>query len=55
MKLFTLKMTKWTSKIQGRTNTRQNCSRVDASLKEDFEFFVFFKSCGGLAQAIRMS
>ena len=55
MKLFTLKEAKWTSKIQGRTNTRQNCSRVDAALKEDFEFFVFYKACGPLAQAIRRS
>ena len=43
------------TKIQGRTNTRQNCSRVDAALKESLEFFVFFKVCGPLAQATRRS
>ena len=37
--------------VQGRTDTRQNCSRVDAALKENLEFFVFFKVCGPLAQA----
>ena len=42
-------------KIQGRSNTRQNCSRVDAALKENLEFFVFFKVCGPLAQATRRS
>ena len=42
-------------KIQGRTSTRQNCSRVDAALKENLEFFVFFKVCGPLAQATRRS
>ena len=42
-------------KIQGRTNTRQICSRVDAALKENLEFFVFFKVCGPLAQATRRS
>ena len=31
------------TKIQGRTNVRQNCSRVDAALKENLEFFVFLK------------
>ena len=31
------------TKIQGRTNTRQNCSRVDAALKENLDFFVFLK------------
>ena len=43
------------TKIQGRKNTRQNCSRVDAALKENLEFFVFFKVCGPLAQATRRS
>ena len=43
------------TKIQGRTNTRQNCSRVDAALKKNLEFFVFFKVCGPLAQATRRS
>ena len=42
-------------KIQGRTNTRQNCSRVDAALKGNLEFFGFFKVCGPLAQATRRS
>ena len=42
-------------KIQGRTNTRQNCSRVDAALKKNPEFFVFFKVCGPPAQATRRS
>ena len=41
--------------IQGRTNTRQNCSRVDAALKENLEFFVFLKAYGPLAQASRRS
>ena len=40
-------------KIQGRTNTRENCSRVDAALKENLEFFLFLKVCGPLAQATR--
>ena len=40
IKLFSLKVAKWTSKIQGHSNTRQNCSRVDAAMKADFEFFV---------------
>ena len=43
------------TKIQGRTNTRQNCSRFDPALKENFEFFVFFKVCEPLAQATRKS
>ena len=43
------------TKIQGRTNTRQNYSRVDAALKENLEFFLFFKVCGPLAQATRRS
>ena len=43
------------TKIQGRTNTRQNRSRVDAALKENLELFVFFKVCGPLAQATRRS
>ena len=38
--------------IQQRTNMRQNGSRVNAALKENLEFFVFFKVCGPLAQAI---
>ena len=38
-------------KIQGRTHTRQDSSRVNAALKENFELFVFFKVCGPLAQA----
>ena len=42
-------------KIKGHTNTRQNCSRVDAALKETLECFVFFKVCGPLAQATRRS
>ena len=42
-------------KIQGRTNTRQDCSRVGAPLKENLEVFVFFKACGPLAQATRRS
>ena len=42
-------------KIQGRTNAHQNCSRVNAALKENLEFFVFFKVCGPLAQATRRS
>ena len=41
------------AKYQGRTNTRQNCSRVDAALKENLEFFVFSKVCRPLAQATR--
>ena len=41
-KLFPLEQSSVT-KIQGRTNTRQNCSRVDAALKENLEFFAFFK------------
>ena len=40
--LFSIERIK-VAKIQGRTNTRQNCSRVDAPLKENLEFFVFFK------------
>ena len=43
------------TKIQGRTNTRQNCSKVNAALKENLEFFVFFKVCGPLAQTTRRS
>ena len=43
------------AKIHGRTNTRQNCSRVDAALKENLVFFVFFKVCRPLAQATRGS
>ena len=43
------------TKIQGRTNTRQNCFRVDAALKENLEFFVFFNVCGPVAQATRRS
>ena len=43
------------TKIQGRTNTRPNCSRVDAALKENLEFFMFFKVRGPLAQATRRS
>ena len=39
------------TKIQGRTNTRQNCCRVDAALKEKLEYFVLFKVNGPLAQA----
>ena len=42
-------------KIQGRTNTRQNCSRVDAALKDNLDFFVFFRVCGPFAQATRRS
>ena len=42
-------------KIQGRTNARQNCSRVDVPLKENLEFLVFFKVCRSLAQATRRS
>ena len=38
-------------KIQGR----QNCSRVDAALKENLELVTFFKVCGPLAQATRRS
>ena len=38
------------TKIQGRTNTRQNCSRV-----KNLGFFVFFKVSGPLAQATRRS
>ena len=41
------------AKDKGRTNTRQNCSRVDADLKENWGFFVFFKVCEPLAQATR--
>ena len=40
------------TRIPGRTNTRQNCSRVDAALKGNSHFFGFFKVCGPLAQAI---
>ena len=54
LKLFPMEQISVT-KIQGRTNTRQNCSRVDAALKENLEFFVFFKVCGPLAQATRRS
>ena len=43
------------AKIQGPINTRQNWSRVDAALKENVEFFVLFKVCGPLAQAISRS
>ena len=43
------------TKIQGRPNTRQNCSTVDAALKENFEVIVFIKVCGPLAQAKRRS
>ena len=42
LKLFHMEQTSVT-KIQGRTNKRQNCSRFDAALKENLEFFVFFK------------
>ena len=42
-------------KLQGRTNTRQNCCRVDAAVKENLEFFLFFKVCGPLVQATRRS
>ena len=45
LKLFAMEQISVT-KIQGRTNTRQNCSRVDAALKENLEFFVLFKVCG---------
>ena len=54
LKLFTMEQIS-VPKIQGRTNTRQNCCRVDAALKENLEFFVFFKVCGTLAQATRRS
>ena len=54
LKLLLMEQTSVT-KIQGRTNTRQNCSRVDAALKENLEFLVFFKVCGPLAQATRRS
>ena len=53
-KLFPMEQISVT-KIQGRTSTRQNRSRVDAALKENFEFFVFFTFCGSLAQATRRS
>ena len=43
------------TKIQGRTNTRQNCCRVDAALRENLESFVFFRVCGPFAQATRRS
>ena len=39
------------ARTHGRTNTRQNCSRVHAALKENLDFFGFFKVCGPLAQA----
>ena len=54
LKLFTMEPIS-VPKIQGRTNTCQNCSRVDAALKENLEFFVFIKVCGPLAQATRGS
>ena len=54
LKLFSMEQISVT-KIQGRTNTRQNCSRIDAALKENLEFFVFFKVCAPLAQATRRS
>ena len=54
LKLFPMEQISVT-KIQGRTNTRQDCSRVDAALKENLEFFVIFKVCGPLAQATRRS
>ena len=53
-KLFPMEQISVT-KIQGRTNMRQICSRVDAALKENSELFVFFKVCGPLAQATRRS
>ena len=55
MKLFAYIEASWTSKIQERTNTFQNCSRVDAAQKEDLQCFMFFKVCGPLAKAIRRS
>ena len=54
LKLFPMEQISVT-KIQGRTNTRPNCSRVDAALKENLEFFVFFKVSGPWAQATRRS
>ena len=54
LKLFAIEQIS-VPKIQGRTNTRQNCSRVNAALKESLEFFVFFRVCGPLAQATRRS
>ena len=45
LKLFPMEQTSVT-KIQGRTNTCQNCSRVNAALTENLEFFVFFNVCG---------
>ena len=54
LKLFTLEQIS-VPKIQGRTNTRQKCSRVNAALKENLELFVFFKVCGPLAQGTRRS
>ena len=54
LKLSPMEQTSVT-KIQGLTNMHQNCSRVDAALKENLEFFVFFKVCGPLAQATRRS
>ena len=45
----------WTSKVRGRTNKRQDCSGVDAALKEDLQLFVFFTLFRPLAQAIRRS
>ena len=54
LKLFTMEQIS-VRKIQGGTNTRQHCCRVDGRLKENLEFFVFFKVCGPLAQATRMS
>ena len=43
------------ARIQVRTNTRQNCSRVDGALKETLKFPVFFKVCGPMAQGTRRS
>ena len=54
LKLFPMEQISVT-KIQGRTNARQNCSRDDAALRENLEFFVFFKVSGPLAQATRRS
>ena len=53
-KLFPMEQISVTT-IQGRTNTRPNPSKVDAALKENLAFFVFFSVSGPLVQAIRRS
>ena len=54
VQLFPIRRLK-VANIQRPINTRRNCSRVDAALEENLEFFVCFKVYRPLAQAIGIS